>query len=419
MPKMRAFLVLLTSVSFAAASDWPQWRGPNRDGLSPETGLLSLWPEDGPPLLWESKGAGRGYSSMSSVGGKVYTVGDTLSTENSEDEYVVCFDGANGKLIWKSKLGHRYEHSNKQWESSRSTPTIDGDRLYVLTGNGEIICLKTANGQEVWRKSLPDDFGGKKGDAWGFSESVLIEGDKAICTPGGKTTMAALDKLTGKVIWTATLPDEPGAGHASIVMSEVNGTRVCVQTTKGFGLGVRASDGKVLWTVGGLGATAVIPTPIVDGEFVLLAAGYNIGGMLLRQVLRGDGIDVEKVYSANRALANKHGGIVRVGDYVYCDKEDSGTPGCVEFKTGKQMWRERGKGTGSMSVIAADGHLYLHFADGTIVLAKATPKAYEPVSTFKVPHAGIQPGWAHMMLADGKLYIRGEDYIRCYDVKAK
>ena len=275
MPVMRAFLVLLTYVSFVAASDWPQWRGLHRDGLSPETGLLSQWPKDGPTLLWESKGAGRGYSSMSSAGGRVYTMGDTLSTESSEDEYVVCFDGANGNLFWKAKLGQPYKHNTKQWESSRSTPTIDGDRLYVLTGNGEIICLKTANGQEIWRKSLLDDFGGKKGDGWGFSESVLIEGDKAICTPGGKTTMAALDKLTGKVIWTATLPDEPGAGHASIVMSEVGGTRVCVQTTQGFGLGVRASDGKILWNVSGLNATAVIPTPIVDGNLVLMGAGLQ------------------------------------------------------------------------------------------------------------------------------------------------
>jgi outer membrane protein assembly factor BamB len=419
MPAMRAFLVLLTCVASISASDWPQWRGLHRDGLSPETGLLAKWPENGPPLLWESKGAGRGYSSMSSAGGRVYTAGDNLSTENSEDEYIVCFDGANGKLIWKAKLGQPYTHSNKQWESSRSTPTIDGDRLYFLTGNGEIICLKTANGQEVWRKSLPDDFGGKKGDGWGFSESVLIEGNKAICTPGGKTTMAALDKLTGKVIWTATLPDEPGAGHASIVMSELGGTRVCVQTTQGFGLGVRANDGKILWTVSSIKATAVIPTPIVDGDLVLMGAGYNLGSTLLRQVPHGDGIDVETVYPLNRTLANKHGGMVRIGEYVYCDKEDSGMPGCVEFKTGKQMWRERGKGTGSMSVIAADGHLYLHFADGTIILAKATPNAYEPISTFKVPHAGIQPGWAHMMLADGKLYLRGEDYIRCYDVMAK
>ena len=139
MPVMRAFLIFLTYVSIAAASDWPQWRGPHRDGVSPETGLLAQWPKDGPPLLWESKGAGRGYSSMASVGGRVYTVGDTLSTESSEDEYLVCFDGANGNLVWKAKLGLPYKHGNKQWESSRSTPTIDGDLLYILTGNGEII----------------------------------------------------------------------------------------------------------------------------------------------------------------------------------------------------------------------------------------------------------------------------------------
>jgi outer membrane protein assembly factor BamB len=271
-------------------------------------------------------------------------MGDTLSTESDDTEYLVCFDGASGKPVWKTKLGQPYKNNNKQWESSRSTPTIDGERLYVLTGNGEIICLKTADGQEEWRKSLPRDFGGKKGDGWGYGESVLIEAEKVICTPGGKTTMAALDKSTGKAIWKAVLPAQPGAGHASIVMSEVGGTRVCVQTTAGYGLGVRASDGKILWTVDKIKATAVIPTPIVAGDLVLLAAGYNLGGTLLRQVPQGAGVKIETVYPLTKTLANKHGGMVLVGDYVYGDSEDRGMPFCVEFKTGKEMWKKRGAG---------------------------------------------------------------------------
>lgn len=411
-------IVLLVGPSFVAAADWPQWRGPNRDGISAETGLLAKWPEGGPKMLWEAKGAGRGYASMSCVAGKVYTVGDTLSTEESKDEFLICVDAATGKTLWKAKLGKPYVNNNKQWESSRATPTLDGDRLYILTGNGEVICLKTADGKEVWRKSLTADFGGKKGDGWGFSESVLIEGDKAICTPGGKTTMVALDKMTGKTIWSAVLPQNPGAGHASIVMTEVGGTRVCVQTTQGFGLGVRATDGKVLWTVEKIKATAVIPTPVVRGDLVLFAAGYNTGGTLVRQVPDGDGIKVETVYPLTKNLSNKHGGLVLVGDYLYGDSEDRGTPFCAEFKTGKEMWKKRG-GDGSMSLIAAEGKLYTHFADGTVALVEATPSEYKVVSSFKVPHVGARPGWAHPIIADGKLFIRGEDYVRCYDVKAR
>ena len=151
----------------------------------------------------------RGYSSMASVGGKVFTVGDTLSTENDEKEYLLCFNGETGKLIWKAKLGDAYKHPNEQWESSRSTPTVDADHVYILTGNGDVICLETASGREIWRKSLPDDFGGKKGDGWGYSESILIDGNKAICTPGGDTTLVAFDKLTGKTLWTSALPEKP------------------------------------------------------------------------------------------------------------------------------------------------------------------------------------------------------------------
>jgi outer membrane protein assembly factor BamB len=355
---------------------------------------------------------------MASVSGRLYTVGDTLSTESDEDEYLVCFHGATGQTLWKSKLGRRYQHSTKQWESSRSTPTIDGERLYIVTGNGEIICLKTEDGSELWRKSLSADFGGKKGDGWGYSESVLIEGDKAICTPGGETSMAALDKRTGQTIWKASLPAHPGAGHASIVMAEVGGTHVCVQTMAGFGLGVRATDGKILWSVDKIKATAVIPTPVVRGDLVLLAAGYGLGGTLLRQVPKGDGITVETVYPLTKTLANKHGGIVLVGDYLYGDSEDGGRPFCVEFKTGKQMWKERGAG-GSASLVAADGHLYMHYASGTVALVKATPEGYKVVSSFKIPHSGDRPGWAHPIIADGKLFVRGEDYVRCYDIKGE
>lgn len=409
---------LLTS-SPVVASDWPQWRGPNRDGVSTETGLLKSWPPEGPPLLWSAKGAGRGYSSMAIAAGKLYTMGDAPSTAKDQDEYLLCLDIETGKPIWSVRLGPPYKHRNKQWESSRSTPTVDGELLYVLTGNGDLICLETAAGKERWRKNLPKDFGGKKGDGWGYSESVLVDGDKVVCTPGGKNTMVALDKRTGKTIWKASLSEEPGAGHASIVVATVGSTRVYVQTTAGFGLGVRAADGKILWSRGGMAATAVIPTPIVRDDLVLLAAGYGKGGMLLRQIPDGDGVKIEEVYPLNRGLANKHGGIVLVGDLLFGDTEDSGVPFCAEFLTGKQKWKKRG-GSGSASVVAADGHVYLHFAgDGRLVMIKATGDEYREVGTIKIPNAGDRPGWAHPVIAGGRLYVREGDGIHCYDLREK
>jgi outer membrane protein assembly factor BamB len=419
MTRIGSALVLFACASIAAAADWPQWRGLHRDGVSPDTGLLKTWPKAGPPLLWETRGAGRGYSSIAVAAGKVYTVGDTSSTAPDSDEYLLSFDEANGKELWKAKLGSPYKHNNKQWESSRSTPTVDGELLYILTGNGELICLETSGGKERWRKSLPKDFGGKKGDGWGYGESVLIDGDQVVCTPGGKTTLAALNKKTGETVWTTIAPSNPGAGHASIVVTEVGNTRVYVQSTAGLGLGVRARDGKILWKVDNLRATAVIPTPVVRGDLVLLAAGYGRGGTLVRQVPDSNGgVKVEEIYPFNRSLSNKHGGIVLVGDYLFGDTEDSGSPFCVEFMTGRQKWKARTRG-GSVSIAAAGGMLYLHSANGTMTLAKASPERFQEVSSFKVAHAGERPGWAHPVLANGKLFVREGDYILCYDLRAR
>lgn len=418
MTGLRSFLILLVCTSSLAAADWPQWRGPHRDGVSTESGFLKVWPKEGPTLVWEAKGAGRGYSSMAVAAGKVYTVGDAPSTASDQDEYVLCFDEATGKELWKAKLGSPYKNNNKQWESSRSTPTVDGELIYILTGNGELACLETAGGKERWRKSLLNDFGGKKGDGWGFGESPLVDGDLVVCTPGGKTTMAALKKKTGETVWTAKLPSNPGAGHASIVIAEVGKTRVYVQTTAGLGLGVRASDGKVLWTVDKMSAIAVIPTPIVRGDLVLFAAGYGKGGTLVKQVPDSDGgVKVEEVYPFSKALSNKHGGIVLVGDYLFGDTEDSGNFFCADFMTGKQKWKERLNG-GSISVAAADGMLYLHSADGGMTLAAASPEGFKKVGSFKVPHAGDRPGWAHPVIANGKLFVREGDYILCFNLRA-
>jgi outer membrane protein assembly factor BamB len=409
------------SALFAAGPSWPTFRGADRTAVSKETGLLQSWPADGPALLWETAGVGRGYSSLSIADGRIFTLGDSSSLAEDKDEYLFAFDQAKGELLWKSKVGPAWTKGQESWQSSRSTPTIDGKLVYALNAGGDLVCFETASGAEKWRKNLQSDFGGKKGDNWGYSESVTIDGDKLVCIPGNeKNTMVALNKETGETIWTASQPGNKGAGHASIVITDIGPTRVYASTTASGALGVRASDGKLLWTYDIDKTTAVIPTPIAKGDLLFFCAGYKRGGALLKQVPADGGeVSVEEVYPLRLNLANKHGGVVLVGDYLYGDSEDQGIPFCADFMTGEEKWKERVSGKGSAAMAAADGCLYIHYANGTMVLAKASPERYEELGSFKVPHSGSRPSWAHPVILDGKLYLREQDHILCYDIKAK
>jgi outer membrane protein assembly factor BamB len=412
-------LVAFSSAALAAATDWPWFRGPDRSAVSQDTGLLSEWPSEGPPVALEAEGAGRGYGSIAVVDGRMYTLGDGLSTANDDDEYLACFDEKTGKQLWKTRTGPAWNQGSPDWRSSRSTPSVDGDRVYVLTPHGVLHCCESKTGKELWKVDLRSEFGGKKGDGWGYSESVLIDGDRLICTPGAeKNTMVALDKMTGEHVWSASRSNDRGAGHASIVISNVNGTKIYVQTTASGALGVRASDGKLLWSYEIGQTTAVIPTPIVRDDLVFFTAGYGRGGALLRQVKDGDGVKVEEVYPLQQKLGNKHGGVVLVGDYLYGDSDDRGIPFCAEFLTGEQKEKWHGRrpsGTGSAALAAAEDRLYILFADGTLVLAKASPEKYEEVGSFKVGDTP-RPYWAHPVIANRKLYIRDQDRIVVYDI---
>lgn len=413
--------VVGTAQEVTLKGDWPQFRGPKRDGVSSETGLLTEWPDDGPPLVWESSGAGRGYGSLSIVDDRVFTLGDGLSTAGDEDEYVSCFDRASGKQLWKTKVGAPWTSGQAAWQSSRSTPTVDGDLLYVVTPFGELVCLESRTGVERWRTHMKDELEGQKGDGWGYSESVLIDGEKVVCTPGGsRATMVALNKENGELIWKAVWPEDRGAGHGSIVIGLAGTTRVYVQTTAGGALGVRASDGQLLWTYPMERTTAVIPNSTVRGDLVFVTAGYGRGGALLRQVPDGSGgVDCEEVYPLSVELNNKHGGVVLVGDHLYGDSDSKGMPFCAEFLTGKRMWNERGSGKGSAAVTAADGYLYIRYDNGVMVLAKASPDAYEEVSSFEIPYSGERPSWSHPVIAGGRMYLREQDRVLCYDISAR
>jgi len=417
-PWLAALVVApLTLWGAEPSKGWPSWRGPNRDGVSTETGLLRTWPTEGPPLLWQVKGLGRAYSSVAISGGKIFTMGSRRrSTE------LIALDLKTGKELWSAKVGGG---------SPNCTPTVDGDLVYALGRNGDLVCAKTGDGSIVWKKSFPRDFGGRMMSGWGYSESPLVDGDRLICTPGaGDAMIAALNKKTGDVIWKAALPDDvgdrgkDGAAYSSIVISNAAGVKQYVQLTGKGIISVAAKDGKTLWTYNRVAnRTANIPTPIVTGDYVFCSTGYGIGAALLKVVKDGSGLKAEEVYFLNsRTLQNHHGGMVLVDGHVYCGHgHGQGFPICVELKTGKVKWgggRTRGPGSNSAAIVYADGHLYFRYENGVMALIEATPKEYRLKGSFKLASVN-GPSWPHPVVYDGKLYLRDNDTLMCYDIKRK
>lgn len=415
-PLVAAICCLITLPLAAQTDSWPTFNGADRTNVAAGKGLLKSWPDQGPELIWEATGAGQGYASVAISDGKLYTLGDGIPGAEDKDEYLTCFSLADGKSVWKVKTGEPFKLRNAQWQSSRSTPTVDGDRVYVLTGKGKLFCA-TTDGKEKWQVDLKKEYGGKKAEMWGYSESVLIDGDNVICTPGGpEHTMVALNKMNGEKVWSTPRENDRGAGHASIVISKVGDMKVYVQTTGSGAMGVRASDGKLLWTYNIPRTTAVCPSPIVRDDLVFFAAGYGRGGALLRQSSDGDGAKVEEVYPLKPELCNKHGGIVLVGDYLYGDSDDKGRPYCAELMTGEIKWKSRGSGKKSASVTAADGKIYIRYSNGVMTLVNADPEKFEEVGSFKVPGSGDRPSWAHPVVLAGRLYLREGNKVLCYSV---
>ncbi len=407
-----------TAAQLHAQSDWPTFRGADRSGTATDTGLLKQWPKNGPKLLWTASGSGQGYAGVAVAGGKLYTLGDGISGD--KDEFLTCFNQADGVFQWKFKTGSPWTKGKPSWQHSRSTPTVDGDRVYVLTPHGVLWCVGT-DGKKKWQVNLKDAFAGKKAESWGYSESVLIDGDNLICTPGGpKNTMVALNKMTGKKVWSTAREKDRGAGHASIVISNIGGTKVYVTTTGSGAMGVRASDGKLMWTFDVPKTTAVIPTPIVRDDLVFVSFGYGTGGALLRQLPNGSEVGMTEVYPLNGRLTNKHGGVVLVGDQVYGDTDARGKPFCADLLTGNVRWvagRSKGGGKKSAAITAADGNLYVLYENAVMSLVKADPESYQEISSFKVPGDTELPTWAHPVIVDGKLYLRVGENILCYALK--
>ncbi len=416
-----SLLAISVASQLSLADDWPTFRGADRTAVSKETNLLDSWPEGGPELVWTAKGAGRGYASPAVADGRIYTLGDGPSTADDQDEYMTCYSASDGTQLWKVKTGPAWNEGSKlSWQGSRSTPTVDGKNVYVITPHGELICSKTDNGEIAWRRDLKSQFQGTKKDGWGYSESPLIDGNRLVCTPGGPdATVVALDKSTGELIWKCSRPKDVGAGHSSIVISYVGGQKVYVQNTGGGPMGVAAESGKLLWSYDMKAPTAFIPSPVIKGDYVFSVAGYNLGGALLQQVPGpGGSVSIKEIYGLKPELGNKHGGVILIGDQIYAGKEDKNAIYCADMMTGNVRWEERGSGSNSTSVISADGKLYLRYQNGVMAMAKVDPDGFKEISSFTAPGSGDsdKPSWAHPVISNGKLLLREGDSILCYDI---
>ena len=426
-------LILALTVTFASAADWPQWRGPDRSGVSKETGLLQKWPEKGPRLAWTFRNAGFGFSSFAIVKDTLYTLGT-----RDKDEIVIALNANDGQELWTAKIGPIFTFKGNTWgDGPRSTPTVDGNLLFALGGQGELVCLDvTQKGMEVWRKNLISDFKGEMMSEWGYAESPLIDGDRLICTPGGPDgTLAALDKKSGIVQWRSTGLKQK-APYTSATVAEIHHLRQYIQMSAaadkndGFVSGFAADNGKVLWSTplfkGYVYSIASSP-PIVVGATVFVTClsetTTNCHAFALDPAFK-----VTDLYSKKNqnSLKNNHGGVVLVGDCIYGYSERTGWV-CQDFKTGKVLWNERDALEGGGSIISAEGRLYLYSDQGEVVLLEANPKEWTEISRFAIPatsklrkaadtskSAGI---WAHPAIANGRLFLRDDELIFCYDIR--
>lgn len=408
---LSALVVSLALISpMATAADWTQWRGPGREDRSPDKGLLKAWPEGGPKQLWVFKDAGLGYAGYSIVAGKLFTMG-----LREAQELVIAVDVATGKEVWSAPAGPRYP--NRWGDGPRGTPTVDGDHLYALSGQGMLVCLNRADGKQVWSKSLVKDLGGKLQD-WGYTESVLVVGDTVICTPGGSGgTMAALNKKTGAVVWRTTELQD-AAQYASPILIQHAGKPQIVQLVMSRFFGVDPANGKVLWNIDFPGNTAVIPTPVYHDGLVYVSAGYSVGCKAVRLTASG----AEVVYEGNRVMKNHHGGVVRVEDHLYGYSDGPGWV-CQNLKSGQEVWANKSLGKGSVHF--ADGMLYCVTEDGgNVALVEATTIGWNEKSRFKLAPQSTQRSpqgriWTHPVVLDGKLYLRDQELLHCYDVRGK
>jgi outer membrane protein assembly factor BamB len=427
-PAIRRFPLVVAAVAVitmcvswtVAAADWPQWRGPSRTGLSLETGLLKQWPTAGPRLVWQRKGVGDGFSTPAVVGDRIFLLGN----EGLQNEYVRALDVADGKLVWSTRIG-KVGNPDQQpaYPGARSTPTVDAGILYALGSDGDLVALGAHNGNVVWKKNLRTEFGGVPG-IWAYAESPLVDGETLIVTPGGKTSLVALNKKTGAVIWRSVVPGAEPAGYASIAIARTGGIKQYVTFLEKGLVGIDAATGGMLWRDNRTaeGSAANIPTPVVGDGFVYHATS-QIGGALVRLSLSQGKVVAQPAYAEKR-LPGANGGTILIDGHFYGTNSQSLM--CIEAATGVVKWQERGIGTASLAV--ADGLLYLHGENGDVALVEASPAGYRERGRFTPPAQperggrgnpmGASKAWSHPVVANGRLYIRDLDSLWSYDVSA-
>jgi outer membrane protein assembly factor BamB len=334
---------------------------------------------------------------------------------------VIAFDLDSRKELWATVVGPPHTDGGP-----RCTPTVDGSLLYAIGTDGDLVCLESDTGQVRWRRNFVDDFDGAYMAVWKFSESPLVDGNRLVCTPGGpEAMMVALDKQTGDLIWKCALPDMgdkgvDGAGYSSIVVGTICGVRQYVQLVGRGVFGVEADTGRFLWGYNPVANTvANITSPVIRGDYVFATTAYNTGSALVKISRDGDDFQAEEVYFLkSRDFQNHHGGVVLVGDYLYGGHgPNQGHPTCIEFGTGKVVWKERSPARGSAGVLYADGNLIFRYDRGEVVLIEATPEGMKINGRFRAPD-GDGPAWAHPVIHDGKLYLRHADKLFCYDIRA-
>jgi len=397
--------------------DWPNFRGPKLDGISPDANLLDSWPDDGPEQVWVFDDAGMGYSGFSVVGGKLFTMGT-----RGNDCMVICIDTADGSEVWSTRISDDDQQGyNTGWgHGPRSTPSVSEGHVYALGPKGTVACLDADTGKVVWDVDLQNDFGGKAG-GWGFSASPLIDGPYIVLAPGGQDAgLVCLDKKEGDIIWKAEEVKPGKAEYATIIPTEIHGVKQYVRLFEKELVGVAAEDGKLLWSSPWEGRTAVIPTPIVRDNEVYITSGYGVGCKLVRI---NDDFSTEDVW-INKEMKNHHGGVVKFGDHLYGFSDGAGLI-CQDWESGELVWNEKGRFTTKGAVHIADGKLYaLNEEDGALTLAEASPDGFEELSRFvfepqsenRNPKGRI---WTHPLVVGGKLYLRDQEYILCYDVSAQ
>jgi outer membrane protein assembly factor BamB len=399
---MRILPFLVIAALLLPAADWPQWRGPNRDGISPETGLLQSWPPGGPKLVWKASGLSEGFSSLAVVKGRIYTQG-----QRGDQEFVLAFDAATGKKVWETPAGGSFRE--RRGHGPRGTPTVDGNQLYALSADGTLVSLDAATGKNIWVQNIVQKF---RGDVphWGISESPLVDGDKLIVTPGGSEgAVVALEKKTGKPIWKS---QKDSAAYSSPLAFGAGNARQYVVFTAANVLGLSASTGELLWKYNKVvNGTANIATPIYRDGHLFVSSDYGTGCALLR-IDPASG-KASEVYF-NRDMKNHYSSSVLVGNHLYGFSSQILT--AMDFLTGQVAWRDRSAGKGS--VIYADGRLYVFSERGNAALVEATPEAYREKGSFSIPPGNFNT-WTPPVIANGKLYLREQDNLYCYDITAR